>query len=185
MKNHFSFIGVADGPWQVTSCEAIVGSPLETVARISVLNPPDAYVEASATWALRAFTSNVRYAERGEIKQLRAKQASLNRPSACCAALIPIKKNDAWWAMAQDERRSILEVQSRHIEIGLQHLPQIARQLYHSRDIGGPFDFLTWFEFAPEDGDSFNSLLAKLRASAEWEYVEREVELRLERDARC
>ena len=48
--------------------------------------------------------------------------------------------------------------------------------------LGEPFDFLTWFEFAPEHTDVFDELLVKLRASEEWKYVEREVDIRLIKD---
>jgi hypothetical protein len=63
----------------------------------------------------------------------------------------------------------------------LRYLPAIARRLHHSRDLGEPFDFLTWFEFAPQDEPAFDDLLAALRATEEWNYVEREVDIRLER----
>jgi len=42
-----------------------------------------------------------------------------------------------------------------------------------------PFDFLTWFEFAPSNESVFNDLVAKLRWTEEWNYVEREVDIRL------
>ena len=42
--------------------------------------------------------------------------------------------------MPQDERRQIFEEQSHHTEIGLAYLPEIARQLHHSRDLGEPFE---------------------------------------------
>ncbi|MFX6201819.1 chlorite dismutase family protein, partial [Acinetobacter baumannii] len=84
-----------------------------------------------------------------------AVQQGLGRPEARCAALIPIRKNPAWWALAQDERRAILEEQSHHIAIGLEYLPPIARRLYHARELGQPFDFLTWFEYAPEHAEAF------------------------------
>jgi len=48
--------------------------------------------------------------------------------------------------LTQDERREIFEERSRHIATGLEYLPAVARRLHHSRDLGGPFDFLTWFE---------------------------------------
>ena len=72
------------------------------------------------------------------------------RPTADRAALIPLRKNAAWWALTQDERRHIFEAQSHHTQIGLDYLPAIARRLHHCRDLGEPqpFDFLTWFEFA-------------------------------------
>jgi len=77
----------------------------------------------------------------------------------------------------------VLEAQSRHIEIGLRYLPPIARRLHHCRDLNfvQPFDFLTWFEFAPADEPLFAELLESLRATPEWRYVEREVDVRLER----
>ena len=47
--------------------------------------------------------------------------------------------------------------------------------------VGGPFDFITWFEFAPSDGAAFDELVGMLRATEEWTYVEREVDIRLRR----
>lgn len=181
MKTHFSFVGGDAGRWQVLSIETIAGPPIEFVPRLDVLNVPRAEVIEPNTWVLSGFTSNVRYAERTEIDQLRAKQEGLDRPSSLCAALIPIKKNSEWWTMSQDERRSDFEEQSHHTEMGLKYLPAIARQLHHSRDLGEPFDFLTWFEFAPEHTDEFNNLVARLRSTKEWEFVEREVDIRLEK----
>ena len=84
--------------------------------------------------------------------------------------------------MPQDERRAIFEEISHHTEIGLAYLPAVARRLHHCRDIGEPFDFLTWFEFAPEHEAAFDALLAQLRATREWEFVEREAEVRLTRE---
>jgi len=81
--------------------------------------------------------------------------------------------------MAQDERRKIFEAKSHHTEIGLKYLPAIARKLYHCRDIGQPFDFLTWFEYAPESANAFEELVFSLRKTEEWNYVEREIDIRL------
>jgi hypothetical protein len=47
--------------------------------------------------------------------------------------------------------------------------------------IAEPFDFLTWFEYAPEHAEAFEELVAKLRAREEWTFVEREVDVRLAR----
>lgn len=148
-----------------------------------VLVVPDVVPGASSTtgWVLRGITSNERYVVRGEKDQLLAKQQGLGRPEATCAAFIPIRKSAAWWALTQDERRTIFEERSHHTRIGLQYLPAVARRLHHCRDLSGsePFDFLTWFEFAPEHEDSFNQMLVELRGSPEWAYVERETDIRL------
>jgi chlorite dismutase len=133
-------------------------------------------------WLLQGLISNIRYATRTEVTALQSKQEALNRPAASRAALIPIKKSADWWALAQDERRAIFEDRSRHTAIGLRYLPAIARQLYHCRDLGEPFDFLTWFEYTPEHAAAFDELVVALRATAEWTYVEREIDIRLERD---
>ena len=82
--------------------------------------------------------------------------------------------------MAQDERRAVYERGS-HLPIGLDYLPGVARKLYHSRDHGEEFDFLTWFEFAPDQEAAFDHMLERLRACAEWDYVDREVDIRLTR----
>ena len=95
--------------------------------------------------------------------------------------LIPIRKADAWWELSQDERRAVFEARSRHIAIGAQYLPAIARRLYHARDLGAPFDFLTWFELGDADVGAFDELLGRLRETEEWQYVVREVEVRVTR----
>ena len=134
-------------------------------------------------WVLRGVTSNERYVTRPEKEQLLARQPALGRPEADCAVLIPLRKSSKWWALTQDERRQIFEAQSHHTQVGLEYLPAIARRLHHCRDLAEPepFDFLTWFEFAKQDTAAFDRLLVKLRASEEWNYIEREVEIRLTR----
>ena len=151
------------------------------VERLAVLDGDEP--SENASWVLRGITSNERYVERTEKEQLVAKQQGLGRSEASYAALIPIRKSSAWWALTQDERRAIFEEQSRHIKIGLKYLPPVARRLHHCRDVSEaePFDFLTWFEYAPAYEQAFEDLLAELRASEEWRFVDREVDIRLVR----
>jgi chlorite dismutase len=179
----FSFIGGQEGPWKAIESRTTVGDPLDKVDRLQIVANCITSSD-KATWILRGATSNERYVTRAEKDQLLAKQPILGRPEANCAVLIPIRKNAAWWAMTQDERREVFEARSHHTQIGLEYLPAIARRLHHCRDlsVAEPFDFLTWFEFAEHHTDAFDRLLEKLRASPEWQYVDREVELRLIRD---
>jgi chlorite dismutase len=178
--NTFDFVGAEAGKWKVMKMDVVCGLPLEPVAYIDVFQSV-AQLPASGIWTLRGFTSNVRYAEKHEREKINASQSELGRSSATYAALIPIRKNEIWWAMAQDERREIFETQSHHTEIGLNYLPAIARKLYHCRDLGQPFDFLTWFEYAPEDAAAFEKLVQSLRQTVEWQYVDREIDIRLKR----
>lgn len=134
-----------------------------------------------AVWVLRGVTSNERYVTRVEHEALVSRQELLGRPGSTRAALIPIKKSEAWWELAQDERRRVFEESSHHVASGLQFLPAVARRLYHGRDLGEPFDFLTWFEFAPGDAAGFEELVQRLRATEESTYVEREIDIRLAR----
>lgn len=166
-----------DGLWRVVSCATITGGAATFDGRLVVTDH-----EIANAAVLRGVASNVRYATRRELADLRAVQEGLGRPNARCAALIPIKKSEAWWTLAQDERREIFEEQSRHHTIGLRYLPEIARKLFHCRDLAEPFDFLTWFEFAPEHEMMFNTLVAELRASREWAFVTREIDIRLRRE---
>jgi len=132
-------------------------------------------------WVLRGVTSNERYVSRSEHDALVAKQEGLGRAGSTRAALIPITKTDTWWELPQDERRRIFEESSRHVATGLDYLPAVARRLHHGRDLGEPFDFLTWFEFAPEHSAAFEDLVRRLRETEEWTYVEREIDIRLAR----
>jgi len=85
------------------------------------------------------------------------------------------------WALTQDERRAIFEEKSKHNAIGLKYLPGVARRLHHCRDLSEaePFDFLTLFDYAKDVAGAFDDLVAALRATEEWKYVEREVDIRL------
>lgn len=176
------FAGGALGSWRVLSVEALQGEGLGPVPRVGVYDEPlttNSRELDGATWLLRGVRSHVRYVERREKIRLDELSPPLGRAGATRAALIPIRKSAAWWDLPQDERRAIFEERSRHIADSMKYMPAIARRLYHARDLGEPFDFLTWFEFAPEDAPRFDELLAMLRATEEWTYVEREVEVRL------
>ena len=177
----YSFSAGNLGLWKIRSIVAIRGEVLPNAERLEVAAGD--HQSTQPAWILRGTTSNERYITRGEKDQLAAKQENLGRAKSSCAALLPIKKTAAWWALPQDERRKIFEEHSHHTQIGLNYLPAIARRLHHCRDLTTtePFDFLTWFEYQSEDESAFNDLLAQLRASAEWAYVEREVDIRLEK----
>ncbi len=176
----YSFCAAESGPWKIRRIQPVIGETLPPAPALDIISG-----EATAPhhWSLRGVTSNERYVTRPEKTQLVAKQESLGRANSTYAALIPIKKNAAWWALTQDERRAIFEAQSQHTAHGLAYLPAIARRLHHCRDLSSaePFDFLTWFEFHPSDEPAFDELLLKLRASPEWHYVEREIDIRLEK----
>ncbi|MRT31914.1 MULTISPECIES: chlorite dismutase family protein [Herbaspirillum] len=178
-----AFVAGTRGAWRIERITAVTGQALAQADRLAVVGPDEAGdVAAGAQWRLDGATGHPRYATRQELDTLAAVQQGLGRPEARCAALIPIRKNPAWWALGQDERRAILEEQSHHIAIGLEYLPPIARRLYHARELGQSFDFLTWFEYAPQHADAFEELVSRLRQSAEWRFVEREVDIRLVQD---
>ena len=180
------FRGGQSGAWRVTRFAPVKGAALAPTPALSV--GPFALDRAADPALARppggwpASPAIVRYTERAEKEQLAAVQAELGRPEATCAALIPIKKSAAWWELTQEERRQIFEDKSHHIAASLKYLPAIARQLYHCRDLGEPFDFLTWFEYEPAHAEAFEELVGMLRATEEWNYVEREVDIRVERE---
>lgn len=173
------FAGGHEGAWRVRDISAVRGAPLPTVERVAVLEGERA-APGTATWALHGVVSQERYVTKREHDELASRSPRLGRREATRGALIPIKKSQAWWSLSQDERRAIVEEHSHHIAIGLKYLPAVARRLHHSRDLGEPFDFVTWFEFAPADEAGFDELVVMLRATEEWTFVEREVDIRLE-----
>ena len=157
----------------------MIGPSLPMVARLAVFEDAAGAGILEAAWMLQGRTSNSRYTRRDEQETLSARQPALGRPEATRAALIAIRKSEAWWALAQDERREVFEETSHHIAVGMQYLPAVARRLYHGRDLGEDFDFLTWFEYAPRDAPVFEELVSRLRATPEWDYVERDIDIRL------
>jgi chlorite dismutase len=162
--------------------EAVSGAPLPAVERVAVMADTDT-MPPQASWVLRGVASYERYVTRPERAMLEARQPPLGRADAECAALIPVSKAAEWWELPQDERRAIFEDRSHHIRTGVRYLPAVARRLYQSRELGEPFDFLTWFEYAPADGAAFEELVQILRGTEEWRYVEREIDIRLRRTA--
>lgn len=177
-----TFMGGTTGRWRVERSQALRGPALPTVLRVAILQGHQATTPEDGGWLLRGVISYERYVLRAERAALVAQQPELGRLEATKAALIPITKSAAWWELTQEERRAILEDRSHHIAIGLKYLPAIARRLHHGHDLGEPFDFLTWFEYVPEDAEAFEELVGVLRQTEEWSYVEREVDIRLTRE---
>lgn len=173
------FCGSENGAWTITKLDAVVGPTLPMATHLDTLSSSQSL--ENKIWSLSGVSSHGQYTKRTEKEALSALQPPLHRAEATCAAFIPIKKSEAWWNLTQDERRKIFEEDSKHISNSMKYLPAIARKLYHSKDLGEPFDFLTWFEFAPNHEDSFDRLLSQLRSSKEWNYVSREVDIRLAR----
>ncbi len=176
--NIFDFIGGDSGQWKVRRMEAFKGNPLPSVSFIDVV-PGTVTKSEKGIWNLKGLTSNLRYTEKQEKDELVAIQAGLGRTESAFGAMIPMRKSEAWWNLAQDERRKIFEDKSRHTQTGLKYLPAIARRLYHCRDIGEQFDFVTWFEYAPHDSEAFEELVNALRQTEEWKYVDREMDIRM------
>ncbi len=176
-QNITAFRGGDHGPWQVVAHHCLSGPAIPRFARLRI---GPAMAEAAGTvWQARGFNSNLRYTTAHERGELLSSVAPAGRHSRC-AVLIPMSKSPAWWAMAQDERLAIY-ARGRHMRIGMTVLPAVARSLYHGRDLGEAFDFLTWFEFDAEAEPAFDAMLGQLRASVEWDYVCAESELRLRR----
>ena len=111
----------------------------------------------------------------------RGQQPPLGRTEATCAALIPIAKSAAWWDSGAGRT-------ARHpggaicphrdwTPISAGHRPSPVSQPRPR----GTLRLLTWFEYAPADAAQFDDLVAQLRLTEEWRYVEREVDIRLQR----
>lgn len=178
----FDFIGNTTGEWKVTSMETLKGSPIESISHLTK-SAGNLVQSHQGIWTLKGIVSNLRYTEKEDKEKLVAIQEDLGRITATLAAFIPIRKSELWWNLAQDEQRKIMENKSQHTQTGMKYLPAIARKLFHSRDIGEPFDFLTWFEYALADADVFEELLYTLRKTEEWSYVEREIDIRLTKNS--
>lgn len=178
-----SFLGGAEGEWRVTAHTTLRGDPIEPVSRIAVVSG-GLPAQGAAAWLLRGTGTHDRYTTRPEKAELVSKQVPIGRPEATRSALILLRKNAEWWGLTQEERRAILEEQSHHIAIGMRYLPAVARRLLHCRDFATqePFDFLGFLDFAPESEAAFDEMLDLLRATPEWSFIDRDIDIRLTKD---
>jgi len=176
-----AFVAGPTGRWKIDSVKPVIGETLPQADRLDIVESSELQSGLFGGWVLRGVTSNTRYSNNSEVQAMQARQEGLGRPQATRAALVPIRKTPRWWGLGQDERRAIFEEQSHHISMSIEYLPWISRRLHHSRELAEPFDFLTWFEYAPEHAGAFEDLVNKLRATREWTYVDREVDIRLSR----
>jgi hypothetical protein len=158
-----AFVAGFEGLWMIEGMSAPVGEPLPPAARLSVVEGAEAET-AEGRWVLRGVVA-------GQGEDARADQLPLGRADARCAALVAARMSPAWWERAEEDRRAL--------SANIQHGPAISRRIHRARDRDEPFDILTWFEFAPDLQSELNDVVARLRDSEEWSYVERDVELRL------
>src|SRR4051812_25544534 len=107
----FSFIGGTEGPWRIQSLDAILGPSIPKAERLQILSGEQTS-PGKTGWVFRGVVSNLRYTHREEKDALALNPSVLDRPEAACAAMILLKKNNAWWELSQDERRAIFEEQS-------------------------------------------------------------------------
>lgn len=123
---------------------------------------------------LRGVVQHLHYTTLDERTDLTARSCAELVPGAT-AVLIPIRKSKEWWALAHDQRSE--HFHQCHTPVGAPYAGTIFRKLYHARYNGSLYDFLTYFEFPEEAADKFRNLLAALRATPEWDYVEEELEI--------
>src|SRR5215472_1360891 len=135
-----TFVGGASGTWRIDRLATVIGDGLPAAERLAVLEGSEAPAPTDAVWVLRGVTSNTRYTNRSEVDALVAAQQGLSRPQATRAALIPIRKTEAWWALAQDERRAIVEERCGRVGTGREYLGAVGGGWQHSREVGEAFD---------------------------------------------
>ncbi len=131
-------------------------------------------------------TQNLHYTSNAQRQELdRHSRPELEPSDHTTAVLIPIRKSEDWWELAQDERQVSFEKTEKHpghTAIGLKYVDRVFRKLYHSHylDVALGYDFLTYFEFEDIHEKDFTTLLADLRdtkANPEWAYVNHDFEI--------
>lgn len=175
----FNYIGGSTGPWRVTQILTHSGQALKPVSHVDIITGRLGRLPVKPAWILRAVVSSTRYITREEPGRLGPFWPIPAGMDCTCAALILIRKSTEWWNLAFEERREILEARSRRLATRLRLLPKFLGRLQLNRYLGEPFDFVTWFEYAPQDTTIFDDVLGALRACEEWGYVERETDIRL------
>lgn len=136
----------------------------------------------------KAAVRHLQYTDAGTRADLRKESAPpFAADESVLAVLIPIRKSEQWWALAQDERQEYFQPKDaarRHTAIGRDYAGRVYRKLYHARYLEEQppldYDFLTYFEFARKDRSLFEDLLGELRdikINPEWAFVDFEMEI--------
>jgi hypothetical protein len=174
-----NYIGGSTGSWHVNSVTTHAGAPLKTATHVEIVKGRACRPPMASSWVLRGVVRNTRFVTREELPSLDPQFLKPGPVHSSCAALIPIRKSAAWWNLEHDERQEIVDARSRQLGRGMRFLPAIARRFLYGRDLGEPFDMVTWFEYSSRDQSIFDDLAGALRSSIEWQYIERDVEIRL------
>ena len=153
-----NYVGGSTGSWRVNSVTTHSGAPLKTATHVEIVQGKTCRLPAGSSWVLRGVVRNTRFVTREERPALEPRYFKQGPVESTFAALIPIRKSAAWWNLEHDERQEIIEDRSRQLGRGMRFLPAIARRFLYGRDLGEPFDMVT---------------------SMEWQYIEREVDIRL------
>lgn len=161
--------------WSVTRVETPVPISLEESA-----SSDDSIVR------FYGVTQNLHYTSDAQRQELSKRARPEVEPSKdTTAVLIPIRKSDEWWKLAQDQRQAYFQKSGNregHTAIGAKYVDRVFRKLYHSRYLNAAldYDFLTYFEFKDVHKNDFKALLAELRnttGNPEWNYVNHEFEI--------
>ena len=179
-----NYVGGSTGSWRVISMTTHSGAPLKTATHVEIVNGGVSRNPTGSSWVLRGVVRNTRFVTREERPVLESRFLKQGPVESTCAALIPIRKSAAWWNLEHDERQEIIDARSRQLGTGMRFLPAIARRFLYGRDLGEPFDMVTWFEYSSRDQSIFDDLAGALRSSMEWQYIEREVDIRLIKEVR-
>jgi hypothetical protein len=116
-----TFTAAKEGIWKIDDVVPVTGESLALTDRLSIAESPIfETTEHRGVWSLTGVTRHQRYSTHEKVVLMRQKQEGLGRSFATRAALIPIRKGDDWWALAQDERRKIFEDASQHTVIGME-----------------------------------------------------------------
>ena len=175
----YNYVGGNSGSWQVTQLQALRGSPLSSVRHLEVIKGQLDRPLTGASWVLSGLVRNTRYVSREEPNLSDSGRRQVPKSDAPCAALIAIRRSEQWWQLGQAARREIMEVRSLYLTAGLHYLSGMMRRWQHRRDLSEQFDCVTWFEYEPRDSAAFDDILFDWRASEEWNYVDRECDIRL------
>ena len=175
--------------YEVTRIVPVIGEAalpsLKSLTRIESARRP-LPVDALPPHLLSGVTQHLQYTDAEQRRELlRGAAVELPPSPDTVTVVIPIRKSDAWWSLATDQRIAHFQrSQNRegHTAIGLRHVSRIFRRLYHSRylESAPAFDFVTYFEFKEEHTPDFLDLLRSLRdvdQNPEWGFVDAEVEL--------
>lgn len=177
----FHYVGGTSGPWRITKIDTQIGLPLRAASHVDINVGPLASQPFNASWILRGVASSTRFITRDDASEFTLTSSPSHQSQTPCAALILIRRCYEWWNLDKAERTEFQKDREDLLHTNVPFFSTIAKRFQFQRKRNESFDFMAWIEYEASDAALLDEIASTFRRSREWFFVDREIDIRMER----